>query len=859
MLKRTLLNLLLFFTSALLTLPAIAQKEGLAYYLPQNVQLNPAIPTPDSVLGWQVGEWHVSHDKLVEYMRVLAQTSDRIQLQTTGYTHERRPLILLTITHPSNMPRLQEIQQKRQLLVNNPQSVSDAELSSMPAVSYMGFSIHGNEASGSNAALLTAYYLAAAQGPEIEQMLQDVVVLLDPSFNPDGLQRFSSWVNAHKSKNEVSDPQNRELNEAWPRGRTNHYWFDLNRDWLPVQQPESQARLKIFHNWKPNVLTDHHEMGAGSTFFFQPGVPSRNNPLTPAATYELTKAIAQYHVEALDAIGSLYYSEEDYDDFFYGKGSTYPDVNGAVGILFEQASSRGHAQESSHGILRFPFTIRNQFTTTLSTLKATHALKQRLLEHQRWFYQSAQKEAAADPEKGYVFGAAGDAVRPLELVEMLRRHKIEVYKAAEAPSVQGSKISSENSYVVPLNQPQYRLIKAIFETRKTFTDSLFYDISAWTLPLAYNLPYKALDRKELGRLMGEKIETVQLPAGTVNGGRSSYGYILPWQPLYAPKAVNQLLQKDLRLRVITEPVQHAGTTFGRGSVWIPVQSQDMGADSLYSLVSRVAAQNNLQIQSVGSGNTGGVNLGSPSLLSVAQPKVMIAVGDGVSSYDAGEIWHLLDQRYDIQHSLVPVERVRAADLSRYNVVILPDGNYGSAVDAVPALKEWLREGGTLIGLQGGARWMAQNGLSNAKYKKVQNQDSLRGPQPYATLDQRRGAREMGGAIFQAAADTTHPLLWGYTSPNVSLFRTNTHVLEATNSLYAHPLRYTQNPVQAGYVWPGHLENLKGSPAVQVSTIGRGRAIVIPDNPAFRAFWRGSERILINAIFFGTLIDSRSTK
>ncbi|AHM60836.1 peptidase m14 carboxypeptidase a [Flammeovirgaceae bacterium 311] len=859
MLKKTFKYLFLFCAAAFLFLQANAQKQDLSYYLPEHVQLNPAIPTPDSILGWQVGEWHVSHDKLVEYMRVLAQASDRIQIQTTGYTHERRPLILLTITHPANQPRLQEIRQKRQQLVNNPQSISDAELAGLPAVSYMGFSIHGNEASGSNAALLTAYYLAAAQGPEIEQMLQDVVVLLDPAFNPDGLQRFSSWVNAHKSKNEVADPQSRELNEAWPRGRTNHYWFDLNRDWLPVQQPESQARLKIFHEWKPNVLTDHHEMGAGSTFFFQPGVPSRNNPITPVATYELTKAIAQYHVTALDAIGSLYYSEEDFDDFFYGKGSTYPDVNGAVGILFEQASSRGHAQESNHGILRFPFTIRNQFTTTLSTLKATHELRQRLLEHQRWFYQSGQKEAAADPEKGYVFGASGDAARPLELVEMLRRHQIEVYKAAEAPSVQGRSISRENSYVVPLNQPQYRLIKAIFETRKTFTDSLFYDISAWTLPLAYNLPYQALDRRALGRLMGERIESVQMPAGSVSGGQSSYGYLLPWQPLYAPKALNQLLQKDLRMRVITEPVQQGGITFGRGSIWIPVQSQEITADSLYRLVSSAAAENNLQIHAVGSGNTGGVNLGSPSLLSVKQPRVMLAVGDGVSSYDAGEVWHLLDQRYSIQHSLVPMDKVRSADLSRYNVIILADGSYGSSADAVPALREWLRRGGTLIGLQGGARWMAQNGLSNAKYKKLENQDSLLGPQPYATLSQRRGAREMGGAIFQAAADTTHPLLWGYTTPNVSLFRTNTHVLEATTGLYAHPLRYTQNPVQAGYVWPGHLEHLKGTPAVQVSAYGTGRSIVLPDNPVFRAFWRGSERVLINAIFFGTLIDSRAAK
>ena len=857
MLKRNLI--LVFLSFLLLNLKAQAQKPSLEYYLPANVQLNPDIPTPEAVLGYQVGEWHVSHDKLVEYMRTLAAASDRIQIQTTGFTHEKRPLVLLTVTHPSNMPQLEQIKQKRQQLVTKPGSISDAELAQLPAVAYMGFSIHGNEPSGSNAVLLTAYYLAAAQGPEIEKMLQEVVVLLDPSLNPDGLQRFSSWVNSHKSKNEVADPQNREQNEAWPRGRTNHYWFDLNRDWLPAQHPESQARLQVFHQWKPNILTDHHEMGTGSTFFFQPGVPSRNNPITPAATYELTKAIAKYHASALDAIGSLYYSEEDFDDFFYGKGSTYPDVNGAVGILFEQASSRGHAQESSRGILRFPFTIRNQFTTTLSTLQAAYELRKPLLEHQRWFYKSVQKAADEDKEKGYVFGAAGDAQRALELVEMLQRHQVAVYKAAEAPSIGGRKIAKDNSFVVPLNQPQYRLIKAMFETRKTFTDSLFYDISAWTLPLAFNLPYKALDKRELSSLQGEKIESLVFPEGTVAGNSSNYAYLLPWQPLLAPRALNQLLEKDLRLRVLTEPVQAEGKTFGRGSVLIPVQAQNIKADSLYRLLSQVAEQNHLTIQALGSGSTGGVNLGSPSLLSVKQPKVMVAVGDGVSSYDAGEVWHMLDQRYDIQHSLVPLDQIRSSNLDRYTVIILPDGNYSAAADAVPKLREWLRSGGTLVGLQGGARWMAQNGLSNAKYKKKQNQDSLLAPQTYASLDQQRGAREMGGAIFEAKADTTHPLLWGFTTPTLSLFRTNADVLEATKSPYAHPLRYTAQPVQAGYVWKNHLESLRNTPAVQVSAIGAGRAIVLPDNPVFRAFWRGSERLLVNAIFFGPVIDSRSTR
>ena len=218
------------------------------------------------------------------------------------------------------------------------------------------------------------------------------------------MQRFSTWANQHKSKNLVTDPNNREFNEVWPGGRFNHYWFDLNRDWLPAVHVESQNRLKWFHRWKPNILTDHHEQGSNATFFFQPGVPSRVNPLTPAKNQELTEKLGKFHAAFLDRIGSLYFTKENYDDFYYGKGSTYPDINGAIGILFEQASSRGHAQETANGILRFPFTIKNQFTTTLSTLEGAKALRKEFLTYQRDFYKNALTEAAAAPVKAYVFG-----------------------------------------------------------------------------------------------------------------------------------------------------------------------------------------------------------------------------------------------------------------------------------------------------------------------------------------------------------------------------------------------------------------------------------------------------------------------
>jgi Zinc carboxypeptidase len=295
-----------------------AQTQDLGYYLPKGVTYDPAIPTPEQVIGHKVGEWHVTHDRLVQYMRAVDQASDRVTLKDIGKTYEGRPQVVLTITSPANQGRIESIRTEH-LKLSDPDKSSSVNTAEMPTVLWIGCSIHGNEASGANASLLGLYYLAAAKGPEIDELLSRTVVLLDPSFNPDGLQRFSTWVNSHKSISGVSDPNHREFSEAWPGGRFNHYWFDLNRDWLPAQHYESRNRLNIFHDWKPNILTDHHEMGTNATFFFQPGEPARVNGNTPKRNQELTGEIATYHAKHLDKIGSLYFTKEGYDDFYYGK------------------------------------------------------------------------------------------------------------------------------------------------------------------------------------------------------------------------------------------------------------------------------------------------------------------------------------------------------------------------------------------------------------------------------------------------------------------------------------------------------------------------------------------------------------
>ncbi|MEP2024087.1 M14 metallopeptidase family protein, partial [Reichenbachiella sp.] len=503
------LRILFFWVTSVASLTCFGQ-TSLNYYLPSKTELNPNIPTPKSIIGHEVGEWHISHDKLVQYMYALAKASDRIEIEEYARSHENRPLLTLKISSPDNIQNLEKLRQEH-LQLSDFNLSKNLDLNNMPLVAYLGYSIHGNEPSGSNAALLVAYYLAAAQGAEIEEWLKNTIILLDPSYNPDGLNRFASWVNSKKSLNLVTDPNNIEQNEPWPSGRTNHYWFDLNRDWLPVQHPESKGRVQQFHQWKPNVLTDHHEMGSNGTYFFQPGIPSRNNPLTPSKTYELTQKIADYHAKALDEIGSLYYSKESFDDFYVGKGSSYPDVNGGIGILFEQASARSHAQQSDNGVLTFPFAIKNHLTTSLSTLKAANELKSEILTHQQNFYTEIPSLADQDDIKGYVFSAANDHNKLKAFISILDIHQIEVFRLNQ----KFGSFNTSNSFIIPLKQNQNRMMKALFESRTAFQDSLFYDVSAWTLPLAFDLEYLALNEKQYSEnLLGDRLLQTSFPTIT---------------------------------------------------------------------------------------------------------------------------------------------------------------------------------------------------------------------------------------------------------------------------------------------------------------------------------------------------------
>ncbi len=835
----------------LITFFTFAQVE-LDYYLPPGVNYDPSIPTPESVIGHQVGEWHITHDRLVNYMRAVAEASPRITLEQIGMTHEARPQLILTITSPANHARIDEIRTQHKQ-VSDPSASGSLNLDNIPAVLYQGYSIHGNEASGSNAALLAAYHYAAAQGEEIETQLENVVILFDPSFNPDGLTRFSSWVNSRRGKNLSVDPNNQEQNEYWPGGRTNHYWFDLNRDWLTAQQPESKNRIRKFHEWKPNVLTDHHEMGSNSSFFFQPGIPSRNNPNTPQNNYVITEKIGTYHAKALDRIGSLYYSKEDYDDFFYGKGSTFPDINGGIGILFEQASARGHARETDNGILTFPFAVRNQFVTSLSTLEAVSALKGDLLNHQRTFFQEAQREASANSNQGVVFGSGMDESRSRELAKILDRHEIEVYKLGSDASVNGTRFPSQSSYYVPFNQDQYRLIDIMFETVTSFEDSLFYDVSTWVLPMAFDCDYEYVSgRVSINR--GDRF-SMDDEMTTESVSSSDYAYAFTWEDYYAPSLLWKLTSKGIICKVTEKAFSHEGKEFKPGSVIIPVAMQDQDPASLNDIVSAASMKSGVKIYSIPTGSTQGIYLGSRSFATVEKPSIAVLVEEGVRSYDAGEIWHLLDNRFDMAVTLLPIRELRGADLNRYTTLVMANGYYGSLSSSEAGkIKDWVQGGGTLIAFKGANNWLNQNEITNIKYVESEQVD---GDYNYDQLSDAFGAQATGGSIFRADLDITNPIGWGYDQTTLDVFVNSNTFFQVPDNKYASPLTFTSSPLSSGYVSEENLERIKNTSAIIVSRSGSGRVVSFSFNPNFRAFWYGTNKLFFNAIYFGGMVQSRA--
>ncbi|WP_259207134.1 M14 family zinc carboxypeptidase [Stenotrophomonas sp. BIGb0135] len=835
----------------LLAAPAFAQS---AYFFPQGGDFDPSIPTPQQFLGYEIGSRYTRHDQLVAYFDELARHSDKIKVERIGSSYEGRPLLIATITSAQNLQQLETLRRQHVTLADPAQPLSAA--GSSPVVVWLGYSVHGNETSSGEAALLTAYYLVASRSADTAQWLQQAVVLFDPAQNPDGRDRAASWHNAYASSPASADPADKEHVEPFPQGRTNHYFTDLNRDWLALTQQDTRPKIAYFHRWYPNVQIDFHEMGKDSTYYFEPSPASMHSPLLPASSYAFNKTLAKYHAQALDALGSLYYTGENFDNFSPVYGSTYPDFHGAVGVTVEQASSRGRVQESVNGLLTFPFTIRNQVATGLGTIRGAVTERSGLLKLQKDFFQSALKQAGQQPVKAFVFGDAHDPGLTAKLLDLLLQHQITVEALSAAVTVDGQRFEPGSAYVVPTAQPQFRLVHSIFADTPPIKGDVFYGSTSYAIAPAYGVAFAGSRSRIAG---GARVSALAPAQGGVVGGQAGYAYVLDWRDYNASRALYALQARGLLTRAAFQPFTAATAegeqSFARGSVVIPVAGQPLAGAALLAAVDDAARSSGVRVHALASGQSrSGIDLGSDSVRSLRKPAVALVMGEGVSATEIGSAWFVLDQQVQLPASKLDPAQLGKVALDRYTTIVLAGGTYaGVDATAVAALKRWINAGGSLVTYGTAARWAIEQKLAEESLGEEEKQpDSAR----RAFGDQRDIAaiERVSGNILSADVDTSHPLGFGLPRTQLAINKENGISFKPSRNPFSTVVRVDETPRVNGYLSESNRSRVAGSAWLLVSPQGQGNVVLFADDPAHRKYWHGTERLLLNAIFFGNQLN-----
>ena len=824
-------------------------REELSYFMPTewHYTLDSQVPTPEQEMGFQVGSQHVNWEQVVAYMKRLAACSPRFSIQEYGRTFENRPLICVVITSEKNQKNLESLRSAHAQLADPAASVDPK---SLPAVASVMMSIHGNEASGVNASLPFAYFFAAAQGPEIEALLDKTIITLIPGQNPDGITRFSTWVNSNRSLRNVTDPQSREFSEPWPGGRSNHYWHDLNRDWLNASMPEMKALLNIYHDWMPNTVNDHHEMGSSSTFFLEPADPVGYYPHIPQENKDLTQKVSSYNMAALDRIGSLYLSKDQFDSYSLGTGDVYGDALGSIAMLFEQASARGHQQETENGILNFPFAVRNHATTAFGSVKAAYEMREELNDYMHRFVVARHKEAIALPEKGYIFDGNGSDAVSYHFIEMLAQHDLHVNRLAKETTINGHTYDPAHAYVIPMDQRHSMLLRSLLECNTQFKDSLFYDLSTWNMAEAYGLKYAPL--KSIAGLQGEAVTTPTFPKGGVSG-KANYAYLFDNKEYYAPLFIKRLQDGGAKVKVSGVGL-HAteGYQYGPGMLMVPVSGQKISADSLYTLIQKGATEAGITVRNVSSGQMKDYDLGHFYNRPVKEAKVAVLIGGRMRSNVAGSLWYLLDNRYQMQPTMLDESTLSRADLTRYNVLIL-SGELAGGEAVAQQIANWVKAGGTLITIGSGYQTANKAKLTKIETIDLSQPDSATYV-PYDKRSDRFAEFQIPGTDLQVSLDTTHPLCWGYTESVMPILKNSNLVFKMPKEANLAPVCYDKKqPLLSGFIRPEHLKALTGMPEVICQGAGKGQVICFADDPNFRSIWYAGTRLFMNAVLFGNLI------
>lgn len=852
----------LIFLLGLFSITANAQvSEAIdRFQFDSNVSYDPSIPSPKEFLGYELGEEYTFHHQVMAYFEKLAEVSNKITFHEYARTYENRSLNYALITSDQNHNKLDEIKEQNFKIANSP---SEVRIGSEPVVVWMSYNVHGNEPSSSEAAMQTAYRLVAATDSETQSMLENSVVIIDPMINPDGRDRYVYWYKSSQANVLNTNAEDLEHDEIWPGGRTNHYWFDLNRDWVWLVHPESEGRIKVYQEWMPQVHIDFHEQGFNNNYFTMPGTTPRNHEL-PEEYENWADVFGRGAIEEFDKAQVNFETRERFDFFYPGYGSSYPSIMGGIGMLAEQGghSRGGRAVETNDGyILTLRQRVFDHYKNGISIVKTSVNYRNELLNY---FKNARSQSKQKGNTKAYILPNNSNDYT-YDVVNLMLKQGVEVEQASKNFTVKNafnywdgksnSRAFEEGDFIIKTDQPAHLFINTLFRRQLDIKDSVMYDMSTWSVPLAYNLD-AAWTTSNIG-VSTSKVETEFVyPNGLMNSN-ASYAYALDWEQRHAPKALAKLWEHGYKVRSAQKGFTKDGVSFSRGSLVVLLGRNKHKESSIHQDMKLIAEETDVKISGFNTGRMDeGSDLGSPSMRPIEEPKVGLMMDSGFNSYTAGQIWYLFDQWTEFGISRIRSGSFNNVDLADYDVLIMPGGfglNGTFNESARTELKNWVRNGGTLVGTEGAATWFTkdQSELTPAELFKKEEEDKEKKIDPaaytmYKDREDSSGLRRIPGSAFKGIIDNSHPLAFGMKDKLYSLkFTTNglnPNTAFSTVGYYAK-----EDVLASGYSSSENKKNAEGMTFAAVHNMGRGKVVFLLDNTQYRMFWVGPARMMQNAV------------
>ena len=814
--------------------------------------------SPAAFLGYEPGSRHTPHYLVQAYFKhVAAMVPDRIKLVTYGVTHEGRPLLAAFISSPGNISSLESIRMNNLRLAGLALDKMAPTEENSPAIVWLSYNVHGNEASSTEASLLTLYELVRGD-PSIEDWLKQLVIVMDPCVNPDGRDRYVNWYQSMVGDSFNPRPNSREHLEPWPGGRSNHYYFDLNRDWAWQSQTESQQRMRLYQQWMPQVHVDFHEQGYNEPYYFAPAAEPYHEIITPWQR-EFQKAIGKNHADYFDKNGWLFFTKERFDLLYPSYGDTYPIYSGAIGMTYEQGGIRaglGIITEDGDTLTLTDRMIHHA-TTSLSTIEVSYRYRQRLISEFRKFFQQSMA-GQFSPYKSYVI-----KVQPHEkqiaasLLALFDKNGIK-YTYGTGITAKGlnyATLKEENFSVLPSDillstqQPRSALLQVLMEPVTRLADSATYDITAWSVPYAFGMT--AFASKEKLPSGGSAVAT------DIKNESTLYGYAIPWQGVASATLVGKLLQQGIKLRYAEAPFTVDGKSFRAGTVLALKTANERWGDELFSRIQNLSSQWQVSIEAISTGLVEkGFDFGSDHVRPLSAPRVALLSGEGTSTTAVGEIWHFFDQQLHYPLTLLNTSTFSAPDLREFDVLIMADGKYKilDSKEGQESLRSWISAGGRMIALEGAVAQLAKGDWA-VKEKKNGESEEKKENDPAVPLPA-YGGRERDelssftpGAIWKVSLDTTHPLAFGY-GPYFYTLKMDDKLYEflGKENGWNVGVIHKDSPV-AGFV--GHQLRPLVSEVLSVGqlVIGKGAVTLFTDDILFRSFWESGKLMLCNAVFF----------